>query len=85
MKDEALHVKLVIGNLLECNFNQQITLPIFVLLTLHAKLASTKIFLIKHHVVVLFVISISLNFYLLPCVKSKVTWCCFFASGHRLG
>jgi len=41
---EALHVKLVIGNLLEYNFNQQISLPKFVPLTEHVKLTLTKIF-----------------------------------------
>ena len=66
MAYEALHVKLVIGNLLEYGFNQQILLPMFVLLTTR-KVSVDKNFPYKCQVLVFFIISISLQFYLLPC------------------
>jgi len=50
MTGEALHVKLFIVNLLEYNLNQQKSLLVFVLLTLHAKLTLTKIFCTKRQV-----------------------------------
>jgi len=78
MTDKSLRVKFVIVSLLEHNLNQQMSLFILVLSTLHAKLTLAKVLFHLYLNLTqpyqtsgsweLFIIAISLKFYLPPCV-----------------